>query len=1442
MTILYPEELDSDLTLPRVDDNITEIRAETINPIRDAVLTIEKTLGTNPQGNLQDLDTRINISIDSDGNIKSSALAAIGLVTLPIYDAQIATNANIQETKLALAYNTPTLKSLIDVADSDISSLQGSLNNVSNTLHLHIFGIDTLDFRHDGYQININTAGTAGLAGLGVTTIGDAVNEFDGYLLSGNKSLPPHLEIILPSPMKHVARNIQVDTSNFTTISRSATDVQAALESIDASTEVVLHVEDYHSNGVFNKIVSGTLYNSQKPILIPDIVSYTEGYDGYGIVSFQNTTSFDGYVKPGDILFIYDGYVDSGSYQINMVGPLSNPNILGNLPSLNANQLSVFCIFRASQSYSDKVHAQIFAPILVSSEACPLACAVRDNGSVADTISILHPQAARVKSLGFDGTILAADGYHLGISVGVGNGIFRTIDIPDLQLYRLSLTEAYPVDAKSVSERINAYVSDPSLGFHFPITAYRVGDELAIAHNWVGPDYTIEILDGYSGNFALGFDQYGANVDGYVISGNLGANYSVGGHSLSDIEQLFDGYTTLSSPGNSFNLHANGDNGAILNPLDYSIVQGSVIHISGHSAPNANGSYTALTSNSSFVTLFETIPAGTFDIMVSSADISLSILSGGTNSGIIQIYVDNNQNTLMHQRLVYNNAFGSSFEIINVSDGFPEGDAFVYTSSSPGSITFYMVVDTFIGLTATIQSDFVGSFKLYHPNNLDYITINMDPNNGPFTVGPGFITVTVVSPLPDDEALLLCTAFFNSELNITNIIDNRMFGNLGIEKIRSDTIEFLSQRPLAELRSDGVVRGFDLADAEYFDSITGMQAVPLTGGVAYVDGVRIATDTQKVILQSFDSSSSLITANKIIGINELGTIQELDYSLETLLIDGYDGYETAFGRVLPLFYVPIINGLIDKLGIIDIRRFINNLDDKIELIVDGTQNNLIGTFTTLEGALLYAQNYPSAEKLTIKIVGSVFPSMPLSVPSGVSIVGSTLYGSSQQIIGRTVSGPVITLNGNNRLENIKIISSPDVYSVISVAGSNINIEKCFIGFSSSVGSNAGCSAVNLAGNFSNVRIVDSLIDTVYNGISSTNTIQNLLIDGNAFTNVSGIGTSLLPSCAINLACADQYGTGISISNNTIAVSASSSSADIKGIYINLADAYGVNDIRIINNYIQQGPYSSGMSDGIRVLASSSGRINNLVIRDGYISGVNLADNKIYGIYCSGAENIFINHNTISYCGAASVSPGFTNNYGIYVADGFSFSEVFDNTLLNCDFTTGISVAPTGTPVSGPATISSNNLISIGTKCTNGIQATGQVAGNYGFMICNNTINSNSGVANQLINTVGDLLSINGNRLSSSVNSTYGILFSGTSGAAGISVIGNIFNGTITNSIYGAGTPFTKCTLNSNASTTSPTSSIHLPYADASCLIVGNNFYGAGGSSVGAAFASANLGV
>lgn len=1291
----YPDALDSDLELPRVEPEVSEISGDYINSVRDAVIAIQTTIGINPQGNKSSLVDRINISIDQNGYIKASALENIGLVTLPIVNRHVGPTAGIQESKLALDYSTRSLKTITDSMKVDLNGLATGLATLTNTVNQHLLG---QSFFHDGYSIAVNRGTQIGIAGLRSTNIGDAVNEISSYLFGGNIDIVPHLELDLDGYIKHIAENISVDASNFILIDRGVKNVQEALDSLDSSSGALggTHIDQFHSNGILKEINASGFYNSNQQILYSIGVSYTKDTS---VITFDNISSLSVYaIKPGDIIYIMplvgSAVVDTGVYQVRAVGPLAATDTLGALPVLTSNQLAVFHTFVETRIASENIPVKIYKPASLSSEQCPLACTVRNSETIVDTISVLEPQAARVLSIGFNGSIINQDGYSIGINVGIGNGLYRNIVIPNLNKERLATSQSVPVDSHSVAERINAYVSHLAYAAHFPITAYRIGNELAIAHNWVGPDYTLEIVDGYSGNYALGLDAYGANVVGKVIYGNETNNYTLNGFVRNGLSTIFDGYCDIAA--NSGTLLLQYSDGTYLNPLDLNIVGGSVLHVIDHPIADANGSYTIMSTTDTFVSLFENIPVSgsaptRFNVKITSAHVPCTILDNvETQKGVVQVYLDFLGNTQLHQKLTYGSSLGAGVEIINATGNFPAGTYSIVIGLNVNNFDFYLMDGSVVGEITSVHRTFKGAFKLYHPNGIAYLTVQLIPG---VVISGAIDTVTVSPSLNSDEAMLLCSAHFNGELNITNVVDERLFGTLGPEQIRDDVIEIYSQRPVADLHSDGVVRGLDLAEMPYFDTVTGMPSLPLRGGVAYVDGVRVAVETQKVIVQAYTSSGTLITsANKVIGINAFGSLQVLNDDLSELLVDGYNA-DAAFGKILPLYYITITNGGITD--VIDIRKFINNVDDKIELIVDAT-NNVVGNFRTLEGALLYAVKYPAKEKLVVKIVNSVYPEKPVVVPEGVSIIGSSTYGGNNkhQIVNTSISQhDFITLSGSNRIENIEIVN---MYSdlggaLLRIVGSNINIDKCLLHFANDVSLSANDIAIYIDQDAAkNIRISDNIISNVYSGIASDYGVENLIIASNKISEICGIGGGGTISYGVRLGTSYRQVQNIIVSDNQIYVPSVVSEADIQGIGVLVGNDIGV--LKITRNNIVHAAQNT-MTNGIRIANEEdySGMIDQLFITDNYINGIKLDDNNIYGLYVAAANNVIIKNNTLENIGIYATYKDRISAIKVELTDGFV--DITSNTLNNCDVLKGIEIVSQSE--SNRFNVSNNSLINIG---------------------------------------------------------------------------------------------------------------------------------------------------
>lgn len=253
---VYPEELDSDSTLIRIDDNLSELGTEAINQLRSAMFAVQAELGIEPAGSKDSVAERLDTSLNSNGTIKASALTSIGLVTLPIDNTQVGTNAGIIESKLSLDYSTSSLHTLILSNSTLLQSLSDFSSDTDTTLNSHIGGSDSSSLRHVASHIDLNTVpsdlrdNTYIWSGL-LDKNGDArsATHVAEGLLQINNSLVEHQN---ETDTAHQASAIGVDTSNFQELSTESTNLQEVLDNIDDIEELNLgiHRATSHVAGV----------------------------------------------------------------------------------------------------------------------------------------------------------------------------------------------------------------------------------------------------------------------------------------------------------------------------------------------------------------------------------------------------------------------------------------------------------------------------------------------------------------------------------------------------------------------------------------------------------------------------------------------------------------------------------------------------------------------------------------------------------------------------------------------------------------------------------------------------------------------------------------------------------------------------------------------------------------------------------------------------------------------------------------------------------------------------------------------------------------------------------------------------------------------------------------------------------------------------------------
>jgi hypothetical protein len=257
---VYPFEIDSDATIIRIDDNLSEIGGQSINQLRSAVFAIETELGTRPSGSKSTVAGRLDVSLNPDGTIKSSALTSVGLAVLPITNAQVATNAGIAEFKLALDHSTSDLNTLIASNTALLNALTTFTNEIDSDISTHVAGgtllSDGSQARHVASHIDINAVGTD-TRDPAFTWAG--IKDKDGNLRTGtnvaammqqiNDAFTAHQNAVSDA---HVATAITINTDNFTALPFTLENVQEFADYIDDFQQIVVggHIATQHANTV----------------------------------------------------------------------------------------------------------------------------------------------------------------------------------------------------------------------------------------------------------------------------------------------------------------------------------------------------------------------------------------------------------------------------------------------------------------------------------------------------------------------------------------------------------------------------------------------------------------------------------------------------------------------------------------------------------------------------------------------------------------------------------------------------------------------------------------------------------------------------------------------------------------------------------------------------------------------------------------------------------------------------------------------------------------------------------------------------------------------------------------------------------------------------------------------------------------------------------------
>lgn len=424
----YPNSIDDDSTIPAVSDDITEIGEEAINALRDAVFAIETEVGLSGSGSSGSIADRLGVSINPDGTIKSSALTSLGLVTLPITNTQISNSAQIAESKLDLDYSTSSLFNTLTTQNSSLNNILTFISGSGSKIEPHINGNN---YNHYLSHIEVAT-NSADLFRNKKSVLRDNSNLYtllydinSDYVLH-QKADATSLGTVPPDNYGHNASGIFVNTSNFSFVPQTATDLQQFCQFIDNSNIFILgtRIQTLYSNGISRTARSSILTNNDRG---QDIVSDTpvityflnssssapvDNIDnGDDIVEFVPdaaslaNNSFDAKfaaIKVGDILT-----VDYGSFVV--------PNLIKEIKLLVSGGNKRFVVrINRKNILAGTYSARVNKPLFNINKSGTLALAQANSPTnVLPSLIIGNPRGAQALGLDFNADQLDFTHYNL---------------------------------------------------------------------------------------------------------------------------------------------------------------------------------------------------------------------------------------------------------------------------------------------------------------------------------------------------------------------------------------------------------------------------------------------------------------------------------------------------------------------------------------------------------------------------------------------------------------------------------------------------------------------------------------------------------------------------------------------------------------------------------------------------------------------------------------------------------------------------------------------------------------------------------------------------------------------------------------------------------------------------------------------------------------------
>jgi hypothetical protein len=1161
----YPGELDTDVELPRVDDNITEIGGEAINGTRSSIFNIEEALGTDPQGTATDVAARLGVSLNPDGSLKASALSAVGLVTLPIDNAQVGTNAGIEESKLDLDYSTVVLRQLIASLDAFVLSINNRLiidiNNLSqHVTHPGVFG------RHRTSDIDGYTGKYASYDAQGM------IDDLDTRLIN-------HVTDTIDA---HDASAISfVDTG----LNIVADDVQEAIEQVDElqSTLMVRHRDNQHSNGILS--TQETLQiDSNRSRMVVDPAAINTAPGGINAVQFTSGPPGLAGVSRWSVIDIYSG-TDVFSFLVSEVNTSTNTvTFVGTLPiTVTAGTAAIF-----------ESGEEIGEPSV-------LALTIRQD----NMIQLVHPGAPYALSSGIDPRELDAYNANIKIRWLEGETLFYT---DDLDVFT-AMSSAYTLESTWTAENMVPVLNDMfrshSPERHHPLIAFAYKGELGIALDTATGNISTIAPSANSAWEVLGFHEV---VEPTEAAGPR--KFYIDGYEFSGIRKIVDatGEVEAGTPQAIENLTAD------LVTIGLSNSDGGLVRVRNTASDNGTYVFGSIVAP-------DTLPFSALEHSFSTPDTSVRVeiyadyfYSNPSTRTLYELFVDGYEFESAQlrgaKRIEYVDASGSPalenrIDVVAIARTLQRPEAALRLAYDDTANTFQLggqgggLAVTNGGPVVDVPTTNEEGFrvKVYNVNGIDYIEVVV-VDGGFIGGGDAAIDFTIHNRLTEEKFVQLATALHDTS-TFKHLTDTRGFGTVSRRDVGDDYTRDYISYPRSLLRGGGVIYGMDTSDSSGDIRVAGGQVLA-NGSIFSIEARLFKVPSEALTYNVYVDGDGVLRTeadDQFVGANDFATpsLGEIVSSTDKTILAQVD-----------------VNGAGSITDIRDLRRFVNNIDNKIDLIAE--ENDVThGSFASLEAAFEYINASVGPAPRRIRIRGEVSYDLAdgaLTTPAGITIMGDARTDDT------SVARPKILLSGSGSafllpsdgltikdLE-IQMAASAAVSAVLGSSSANVanlTLQNCLF---DNISNSSGFARVVDSDN-----LTDAVIDScVFNFDPAIGAVGALAIDA-----ASGMDTVQITNCSATLTSTGQN-------------------------YFMLAAATNIANL-FMSNCVITFPASSTNAIGVYVVA---GELQTTWIDNCYFDLGNTSVSG-RGISAPTTENVFVSNCHMAYTSISASNVGVLAN-------------------------------------------------------------------------------------------------------------------------------------------------------------------------------------------------------